>query len=382
MAETLVVFNNIKGWGVPLISRKNFLTVPKLDLNLQQKMPDDVEKKQFAIAEKVYKASFDKEFFSMSNAHFQSIQQLMDRIEEAIEVSKKKMNLTKEALEKMVTAANAKLKAEVDKWKPKVEDLHNKHFEKALATSDAEMKKKVKRAKIKVILVATLVVVLALTAVALTIATAGAGAPLAAAIIGGIVAVVTALVKYQGEFKSAWKLCQDKMAEIKSEVDKSEKIFLELTKLKAKNDQSSLAKAKTFKAQVMLGSGNIEKHVGQLEKFVHNFNDKMKTYKAQIVKLETQSAELKKAGKSTGSQEAEIAELKKLVAEMEKRIGEVAEVRKLAGEITQRLKDDKIPDFPKLRKALDAFGQISAIVNACASSIKSIVGSSSKLKAA
>jgi hypothetical protein len=40
MAEVLVVFHDIKGWAVPLISRKGYLTAPKLDLNLQQKLPD------------------------------------------------------------------------------------------------------------------------------------------------------------------------------------------------------------------------------------------------------------------------------------------------------------------------------------------------------
>jgi hypothetical protein len=36
---------------------------------------------------------------------------------------------------------------------------------------------------------------------------------------------------------------------------------------------------------------------------------------------------------------------------------------RLAVQITQRIKDNQVPDYPKLRKALDALGQVTAIVS-------------------
>ena len=287
MADTLVVFNDIKDWQAPLISRKKYLTVPKLNLNLKQQLPGDVEKKQKGILEKAYAALFDKAFTAMSNAHFQKIQQVMDTLEAALDKLRAAPGVTQQKIEEQVAKINAELKNAVNAWKPKVEKLHDECYEKALAKSDSEMKKKVKRAKIKVILVATLIVLVALTAVALAIVTAGAGTPLIIAIVGGVVTAALAIKKYASEFKTAWELCQGKISEIQKEVDASNKVYLELRKLNVKADSAKtvLDKASAFKARITLGSANIDKHVGQLEKFANNFGTKLKAYKADLDKL-------------------------------------------------------------------------------------------------
>ena len=81
-------------------------------------------------------------------------------------------------------------------------------------------------------------------------------------------------------------------------------------------------------------------------------------------------------------QQAQIAELTTLIDEMEKRVAAVNEVRQSAAQITQRIKDNQIPDYPKLRKALDALGQVTAMVSSVSATVKSIVASVKKLKAA
>jgi hypothetical protein len=382
MAEVLVVFDNIKDWAVPVISRKNFLTIPKLSLNLRQPLPDDVEKKQKGILEKAYQALFDKQFFTMSNAHFAKVQASMDRLEADLAKMKADPSSTDAKIDAQIAMINAKLKSDVDAWKPKVEKLHTDCFDKAMAKSDAEMKKKVKRAKLKVILVAVLIVLVALTAIALTIATAGAGAPLILAIVGGIVAAALALKKFGGEFKSAWDLCQGKIADIEKEVAASEKTHLELLKLdlKSADKKSVLEKAKALKAKVSLGSANIDKHVGQLEKFAANFNSKLKDYKQNVDKLKKQADDLKEAGKPDAEQQALILEQNQLIEKMNKRLAAVAEVRGAAAAITAKIKANGVPDFPKLRKALDAFGQCGAVLKELFSGISKIGSSAAKLK--
>jgi hypothetical protein len=382
MADTLVVFNDIKDWQAPLISRKKYLTVPKLNLNLKQKLPDDVEKKQKGILEKAYAALFDKAFTAMSNAHFQKIQQIMDTFETALDKLKAAPGVTQQKIEEQVTKINAALKDAVNGWKPKVEKLHDECYEKALAKSDAEMKKKVKRAKIKVILVATLIVLVALTAVALAIVTAGAGTPLIIAIVGGVVTAALAIKKYAGDFKTAWQLCQGKISEIEKEVDASNKVYLELRKLDVKPgaQKSVLDKAQTFKARISLGSANIEKHVGQLEKFANNFSTKLKAYQVELEKLKSEAAKLKQAGKSDAEQQVLIEEQNGLIAKMEGRLKAVADIRAAAAEITAKIKTNGVPDYPKLRKLCDAVGQATDVIKELFSGISKIGTAAQKLK--
>jgi len=383
MADTLVVFNDIKDWQAPLISRKKYLTVPKLNLNLKQQLPGDVEKKQKGILEKAYAALFDKAFTALSNAHFQKIQQVMDTLEAALDKLKAAPGVTQQKIEEQVAKINAELKNAVNAWKPKVEKLHDECYEKALAKSDSEMKKKVKRAKIKVILVATLIVLVALTAVALAIVTAGAGTPLIIAIVGGVVTAALAIKKYASEFKTAWELCQGKISEIQKEVDASNKVYLELRKLNVKADSAKtvLDKASAFKARITLGSANIDKHVGQLEKFANNFGTKLKAYKADLDKLKAEAAKLKGAGKSDAEQQVLIEQQEGQIAKMVGRLEAVKNIRTAAAEITAKIKANDVPDYPKLRKLCDFFGQAVDVVKEIFSGASKIVTSAQKLKA-
>jgi hypothetical protein len=388
MAEVLEVFGDLNGgWSLPLISRKKYLTVPKVDVTLRQPLPPDVEKKQKDILVKAYSALFDKQLQVMSNAHFAKVQAKMDAVESTID--KLKSDPAISTVQNLVDDINDELKSEVDKWKAKVGDLHADCYAKALAQSDAAMKKKVTRERSKVRAIATVVGLVTLGAAAVVIvsaATAGA-APLAAAVAGAIIAGIGALVntiiKFKNSFKSAWKLCQDKIAEIEEEIETSQNAYAELRKLNLKSDdQKSLyEKARAQKDKIVLASKNIDAHVDQLEKYCNNFNTKLKEYQAALDALEKQADDMKRGDRPTRDPQTKWNELQVLIdeqneriVEMNKRLAAVAEVRQAAAKIVAQIKDSKgVPDYPGLRKAVDPLRQALPVVSDLVAGAASIV---------
>lgn len=376
-----IVFNNVKDWYPPVISRKNYLKVPRISIDLKCPLPGDITDKQKGLVDKHFKAAFDGKFASMSKAAFEGVQKAMDAVEKKLEDAKKAKNLTEKQLGSEVDAVNVILKAQFDNWKKKVAELTSKCFDEAIAKSDAEMKAKIKRAKVKCILVAVLIAVVAVAAVALTIATAGAGAAVAIAVVAGIVAILGAVHKLVEGFKTSWQLCQDKITEIEGDVGELKKVFEDLTKLDLKSgDKGVVDKAKKLKLGLAGGTSNLEKHVGQLDKFTHDFVEKTKATEKHIADIKKKIADAK--NQDVAKELAMVKILDERIANLKKRLEAIGEVKAAALDAKQKLAVFKVPDYPKLRKALDAMKQIKGIVTGIVSDVTSLGKSAGKLKAA
>jgi hypothetical protein len=199
------IFNSLP-WNPPVISKKKFLTAPKLTLNVSWSDEDvrEMPAKQKTIFTTAFNQLFDTRFNKLGNDRIKAIQDAMDATEAQIESKP-----TKEAREEVVATANKMLEKAFITFQDEIEALCAACYKEAFEKSLKEMKQKLVKAKAKavakIVIVSLLILTAAALAIAASVASGGAAAPL---ILGAIVTGGSALWKVYKETARSETICK------------------------------------------------------------------------------------------------------------------------------------------------------------------------------
>lgn len=268
---------DVPQWKVPVISRKKILQQPEIAVSIKvptteiAEMPD----KQYKAFSAEFEKRFTPQFNRMSGGWFADIQRRMDETEATIEKLAKGTGAAfkekgKALMQQLVDKANAELKALCLKWTDKVAEIAQAAYDEAVAASLKAMQMKVTKAKAKMIAKVTLFVLLTLTAAALTIAltvvTAGAGAAVAPLVIAGIVTAGKALFGSAKQVLGSYDVLATTVAAVESDTKALSAAALAYGKA-SKKTAGKLDQLKLFHKMLSADVAQLDKHVGQLDKF-------------------------------------------------------------------------------------------------------------------
>lgn len=368
---------SVPDWKVPVISRKKYLKQPEIAVSIKfdaaevSEMPD----KQFKAFEVSFNKTFDSAFQKMSNSWFADMQKTIDTTEEAIEKLAKSSGAAlktqgEKLLQTVVDKTNALLEGKCKQWTQIAQELAQKAYESAFVESIKAMKAKVTKAKAKMIAKVTLFVVLTLTAAALTIAlavvTAGAGAAVAPLVIAGIATAGKAMFGSVKEVLSSYDVLGGTIASIESDAAKLDAAVQKYSKASQKT-ATTMDKLKLFKAALQADMDGLNKHVGQLDKFVAVA--RASTAK-RLLEIQALADQLAKAAKDS----PEAAKIEKKVLEAQRAFDSAMEKLKAIDEIKEvaaKAKDAYTKLDPDgLTKAMGRVGPIVSKLNGAVTEIK------------
>jgi hypothetical protein len=364
----ITVFNKLK-WTPPVTAK--LLRPPEVELNLAY--PDDSIKtmpaKQKTIFDAKFKGYFDAKFNSMTQARMKQIQDAIKWTEERIQTKP-----TEAEKQEVVGTANQLLKQAFDTWQGEMQKVCDECVTKAYEDSVKAMKMKLIKAQIKsvakIILIAGLVLTAAGLAIAASVATGGALAPL---ILGAIATGAGALYKAYKVYDSEWASSSNKIKEIQTDIKNLESAIKAYQK--AEKSYAGVAdKAKAFKAALLAPVTDIDKHVGQLDKYIFDMRTSLKEQQTNLAEL---------ADKATDSKSPEvISAVKTCQANIEKAadgLNDIEECKKSVLEIKTAYAAQKIPDYGKLNGVVARLGGNSSNVSQVGTSLKSAFSSLKKI---
>lgn len=385
---------DVPSWKVPVIAKKKLLKQPEIAVDIKfdtadvKEMPD----KQFKVFEQAFEKRFTPEFNKMSNGWFGDMQKTMDITEEAIEKLGKEKNLKgdpKKLMEDVVTKANAGLNAKCKTWIEMARKLAQKAYDDAYAESIKQMKLKITKAKAKIGVKIAFMVLLTLTAAAVTIAvsvvTMGAGAAIAPVVIAALITGGKAIFGSVTEITSSYDVLANTIAATETDVKnivKSNQSYLAARQKTA----GTFDKIKAFKDYMSADLISLEKHVGQLDKFVAVARDKTLKQIKSLQELADQLAKAKSGSPEADKLEKQILSTQKSIDSALKALKEIDEVRKQAAEASEAAKkyspEDVVKVLPKLVQGLTKLKAGIGFVNEVKGPIKTIVEGIQKLAAA
>jgi len=355
---------DVPAWKVPVIAKKKLLKQPEIAVDIKfstedvKEMPD----KQFKSFEKSFEKRFTPEFNKMSNGWFGDMQKTMDTTEDALEkLGKEKPGKgdPKKLMEDIVTKANALLQSKCKTWIEMARKLAQKAYDEAYTESIKEMKLKITKAKAKIGVKIAIMVVLTLTAAALTIAasvvTMGAGAAIAPVVIAALGVAGKALLGSANQVLKNYDVLATTITAVETDVKAVIKANAAISAARQKT-AGTFDKLKAFKAYMAADLAALDKHVGQLDKFVAVARDS--TLK-QIKSLQDMADDLAKAkagSPEAGKIEAKVLSTQKSLDSALKSMKEIDGVRTSAKEAKDAAAksdpDAVIKTMPKLVQAL------------------------------
>jgi hypothetical protein len=322
---------DVPAWKVPVISRKKLLKQPEIAVDIKvgtediKEMPD----KQFKAFEVDFEKRFTPDFNKMSNGWFADMQKTMDTTELALEkLAKDKKGDVKKLMEDIVAKANALLVAKCKTWIEMARKVAEKAYEAAYEASVKAMKLKITKAKAKIAVKIALVVLLTLTAAAVTIAvsvvTMGAGAAIAPVVIAALGVAAKAILGSAGEISKNYDVLANTLAAVEKDMNNLEKANETISKARQKT-AGTFDKIKAFKAYMSADVVSLDKHVGQLDKFMAVARDKSLK---QIKELQGMADKLAQA-----KSDPEAAKLEKEVLAVQKSIDSALKTMNSIGEL-------------------------------------------------
>ena len=382
---------DVPAWKVPVIAKKKLLKQPEIAVDIKfstedvKEMPD----KQFKAFEVDFEKRFTPEFNKMSNGWFGDMQKTIDTTEDALEkLSKEKGGKgdPKKLMEDIVTKANAALNAKCKTWVEMAKKVAEKAYEAAYEASIKAMKLKIVKAKAKIGVKIAIIVLLTLTAAALTIAasvvTMGAGAAIAPVVIAALGVAAKALLGSATEITKNYDVLANTIGSVETDVKNIIKANAAILQAKQKT-AGTWDKVKAFKAYMSADIEALDKHVGQLDKFVAVARDK--TLK-QIKGLQDMADDLAKAksGSPEASKlEAEVLSTQKSLDSALKTLKEIDGVRTSAKEAKDAAKtsnpEDVIKVMPKLVQGLTKLKGAAGVAKEVAGPLKTIVSGVQKI---
>lgn len=385
---------DVPAWKVPVVAKKKLLKQPEIAVDIKfdtsdvKEMPD----KQFKAFEQAFEKRFTPEFNKMSNGWFGDMQKTMDTTEEAIEkLSKEKGGKgdPKKLMEDIVAKANALLVSKCKTWIEMARKLAQKAYDDAYGESIKAMKLKITKAKAKIGVKIAIMVLLTLTAAALTIAasvvTMGAGAAIAPVVLAALGVAGKALLGSATEITKNYDVLANTIAAVETDVKAVIKANAAISAARQKT-AGTFDKLKAFKAYMSADLAALDKHVGQLDKFVAVARDK--TLK-QIKSLQEMADDLAKA--KAGSPEAAKLETQVLSTQKSldgafKAMKEMDDVRNSAKEAKEAAAksdpDAVIKTMPKLVQALTKLKGAAGVAKEVSGPMKTIATSIHKIVSA
>ncbi len=333
---------DVPAWKVPVISRKKYLKQPEIAVNIKfsaeelKAMPD----KQFKVFEQQFEKSFTPAFQKMSGTWFADMQKTIDTTEAAIDqmikaAGSKAKEQGAKLMQTVVDKSNAALMAKCKTWTETVQKLAQAAYDSAFVAALKAMKAKITKAKIKMIAKVVFIVALTLTAAAVTIAvsvvTMGAGAALAPVVIAGILTASKALFGSAGEVLKSYDVLASTIAAVEKDAKNLGGATTALLKAMQKT-AGTMDKAKAFKAALSADVQALDKHVGQLDKFVAVAQAKTSSRLKEIQALADKLAGAKKDSKEADTLEKQVLVAQKSFDSAMARLKAIDEVKAAAAE--------------------------------------------------
>jgi hypothetical protein len=316
---------------------------------------------------------FDARFKSSFDAEFQKRSALwMKRIQEAIADTESRIaGKAEKEMKEAVATANQLLRQAFETWQADMAKLCEACVVSAYEASVAKMQRKLVKAKIKAACKIVLIAGLALTAAALTIAASVvSGGALAPLVVGAIVTGAGALYKAYQVYDKNWASAANKIKEIEADIQRL-KSAVQTYKKTETSYSGALQRAQAFKATLSTPVADIEKHVGQLDKYIFEMQS---TIKAQKTKLDELARE-------AGSEKVNAA-VRKCVAQLEKasdQLKAIADCKAAAAEMKAAYAAQKLPDYGKLNSVVAAWNGASTVVSQVGTSVKTCLDLLKKL---
>lgn len=363
---------DVPSWKIPVTAKMTYLKQPEIEVSIKfsteevKEMPD----KQFKAFEAAFEKLFTPEFRKMSEGFFTKMQQSMDKIEAAIDKMKtanSQFRGMQGKIEKTVADANESLKRLCDTWSENAREIAKAAYEKAYEASLRAMESKITKAKAKIAVKITLVVLLTLTAAALSIflgvATIPAGTAIAVVVLTAIKTGSDAIGKSIGEIIKNY----DAMGKVITAIEK------DTLKIKEANEAILRASKKTagnfdkVKAFISYMSSDVEslnKHVGELDKFVAISRDKTIKLIKQLHELADKLADAKKDSREAAKLEKQVLDTQRSIDDTLEALNHIDDVKRAAAEVVAASKkydaQGTYKVMPKLRLILNVLKSASA----------------------
>jgi len=207
-------------------------------------------------------------------------------------------------------------------------------------------------------------------AIAATVVTGGALAPI---VLGALVTGGTALYKVYKLYDGEWATASNKIKEIQGDITKLEAAIKAYKKTETLYAGAS-DKLNAFKAALTAPVSDIDKHVGQLDKFIFDLRNNLKEQNAKCVELE---AKIKAA--SSPEAEASLKAAKASLAKADDTLKAIDEIKSSAAAIKQQYAAAKVPDFGKLNSVVAKLNSNSGTVSQVGSAMKTCFTSLKKI---
>jgi hypothetical protein len=375
---------DVPAWKVPVIAKKKLLKQPEIAVDIKfstddvKEMPD----KQFKSFEKAFEKRFTPEFNKMSNGWFGDMQKTMDTTEEALEkLGKEKPGKgePKKLMEDIVAKANALLQAKCKTWIEMARKLAQKAYDEAYTESIKEMKLKITKAKAKIGVKIAIMVLLTLTAAALTIAasvvTMGAGAAIAPVVIAALGVAGKALLGSANQVLKNYDVLATTIAAVETDVKAVIKANTTILAARQKT-AGTFDKLKAFKAYMSADLAALDKHVGQLDKFVAVARDSTLKQIKSLQDMADDLAKAKSGSPEAGKIEAKVLSTQKSLDSALKSMKEMDDVRTSAKEAKDAAAksdpDAVIKTMPKLVQALTKLKGAAGVAKEVSGPLKEI----------
>ena len=388
---------DVPAWKVPVISKKKLVKQPEIAVDIKfstddvKEMPD----KQFKAFEQAFEKRFTPEFNKMSNGWFAEMQKVLDVTEDAIEKLSKEKNPKgdpKTVMEGMISKANTLLLGKCKAWIELARKVAEKAYQEAYDASVKEMKLKIVKAKAKVAVKIAFVVLLTLTAAAVTIAvsvvTMGAGAAIAPVVIAALATGTKALLGSASEILKSYDVLGNTLTAVQKDMDNLEKANEAISKARQKT-AGTWDKVKAFKAYMSADVDALDKHVGQLDKFMAVARDKSLKQIKELQELADQLAKAKDGSPEAAKLEKEVLSTQKSMDSAFKTMATISdlttEVAKVKAAAAKSDPDAIFLAVPKLRPvvtklktAVDVGKQLGGPLKTIVTGVKKIVDAAAK----
>lgn len=374
------VIIDVPRWQIPVLVQHKLVTQPELAVSIKFSTDDvkEMPNEQFLAFEKAFEPLFTAEFRSMSKEWFKLTQTEIDHFETEmmkrfpIDPTTKTLAANvdeniKDRVETLIAQMNAKLQRLCLKWQEKAGRIAEAAYKKAYEASIIAMKGKITKAKAKIAAKVALVVLLTLTAAALSIflgvATIPAGTAIAAVVLTAIKTGSDAIGKSISEIIKNYDAMGKVITAIEKDtlkIQKANEAILRASKKTAGN----FDKVKAFISYMSSDVESLNKHVGELDKFVAIAKDKTIKLIKHLHELADKLANAKKDSREAAKLEKQVLDTQRSIDDTLEALNHIDDVKRAAAEVVAASKkydaQGTYKVMPKLRLILNVLKSASA----------------------
>ncbi len=371
----LVIFNDVE-WKPPIKSELLKPPVVKLSVRFPGTDLDEMTGKHRKSFDKHFK-SFDTKFDALGKSKIKEIQEAVSDTEQRLREKK-----TKQPPEQVVETANKLLAQAFKVFEQQIQKLAQDCYEDALAQACAEMKLRLVKARAKAVAKIVVISLLILTAAALTIAasavTGGAAAPI---VIAAILTGGAALWKVYKEVRGGWANATNQIKQIQKDIAELEEATKTLKsigeKQKALGEAALSDKLKAAKTLLSGKLDGLDKHVGQLDKFVFEAREQLKAQQADLALVLQKARDSGDPGLVKKADALELAIKESMTA-----LSGMKDVQTEAAKVRAEFAAQKLPELGALDRLVQRVHEAGPYLKKVADGVKEVIDLAQKLSAA